>query len=229
VIINIDLLREHLPRTYRTITRDLDLYRPSGDLDIDLNDARLGTYTRGELTGFAVAQKAQPAAPPPAPEPPKPAEPLPPQIDFAEVEAENKRDIQRRADEAAAKNRLQQLADEEGLEKTAANVEAIKQFLQQHLRGYLSAEGVNAAYQNLGPRGSNVLTFKKVQPPPAAPEAAPAGEVLEPWQLPLDADEHTMKRADVRALKDLLARRRAATGQQYIGRGARTNRLVSNF
>ncbi len=116
-------------------------------------------------------------------------------------------------DEAAAKNELQRLADEEGLEETTANVEAIKQFLKQHVRGYLSAEGVNAAYQNLGPRGSNVLTFKRVQPPPApTPEPVAPAEVLgtlrngEP-QLPLHIVPN--KHNTTAQLKDWLARTNA--------------------
>src|SRR5258707_7103469 len=73
-----DALKDSMPRTYRTVVHHLDLYQPIGELDIDLNDARLGSYTCGELIGFAAAQKAkqpEPVAPPPAPEPPKPAEP----------------------------------------------------------------------------------------------------------------------------------------------------------
>jgi hypothetical protein len=213
MIINIDILREHLPRTYRTITRDLDMYRPHGEVDIDLNDARLGSYTRGELMGFAAAQKAQPPAPPPPPpaapaETPKPAEPLPPQIDFEETMRENERDLKARADEAAAKARADQYVDEQGLEPSQHNLDVITAWIRKNVKGYFSAAGIDAAIRALGPEGDNVLRWI---PKTAAP-TEPAGEVLADWQLPINADEFTMRRADVRALKDLLARRRAAVG-----------------
>jgi hypothetical protein len=211
MIVNMDLLRKNLPRTYRTVCRDLDLFLPSDELDIDLNDARLGSYTRGELTGWSLAQKKaqQPeiVEPPKAMEPPKPAEPLPPQIDFKELLKEEAADLQRAADTAGAKNRLQQLADEEGLEESDANVAAIKQFLQQHARGYLSEEGVNAAYANLGPRGQNILTFR-VQAAALSPAPEPV-EVLGTLkdgskQLPLDTVPN--KHHTTAQLKDYLAR-----------------------
>jgi pyruvate/2-oxoglutarate dehydrogenase complex dihydrolipoamide acyltransferase (E2) component len=223
-IIDMDALSRSAPRTHRTVVKELNLRETSGEVDIDLH--KLPQYTRGEVFGWLAAYHAnthkaakqpEPAAAPPPP-PPAPTEP---QINMADLEAENQRDMKARADEAAAKARLQQLADQEGLEESTANVEAIRQFLRQHLRGYLSAEGVNAAFANLGPRGSNVLTFKKVQPPLAPTPTEPV-ERLEPWQLRIDATEAEMKKADVKALKDLLARRRAKSNQQYIRRGFST-------
>ncbi len=107
--------------------------------------------------------------------------------------------------------------------EAAIAADLIKNFVETSAaRGYWSYEVIEVAIQVLG----NKLSWRKVEP---APPPEPAGEVLEPWQLRIDATEADMKKADVKALKDLLARRRAATGQQYIGRGARTNRFVSNF
>jgi hypothetical protein len=84
---------------------------------------------------------------------------------------------------------------------------------------------VDAAISNLRDR----LTWRKIETTSAPPPTAPTGEVLADWQLPLDADERMMKKASTKALLDLNKRRRAATGQQQIGLGARVNRVSVNF
>jgi hypothetical protein len=202
----------------------------SGWCKIDIGALKIGPEARFRLAqasfdheaAIAAAKRAASALPPPT-------APTEPQINFTEVEVEQQRDIQSRADEAAARNRLNEYADA-GLENSQHNFDAIAGWIRGNVKGYWSATGVNLAIQWLGPGkgGSNILHWKP-KAAPATPPAAEPTEHLEPWQLRIDATEAEMKKADVKALKDLLARRRAATGQQYIGRGARINRLVSNF
>lgn len=224
--IDMDALRESSLRLHRTITRHTGC-ATSGVVDVDSN--RLPEFTRGELTGWLngqkVAQSSASSAPavqpePPAPvqqpvEPPKVAEPLPPQID---IEKEFQADLKRAVDQKQGLDRLQQYVVEQGLAEDPANAAAIQQWLDENVKGYWSAQGVDLAIQWLGPRSKNVLKWAPKAAPPPPPPAAPT-EILEPWQLPLDADEAMMKRASVRALKDLIERRRAASNQKYIRKG----------
>jgi hypothetical protein len=203
--------------------------KTSGWCEIDIGGLKVGPEARFRLAQASLDHEAAiAAARRVAAAPPPPPAPTESQINFAAVQAEQQRDIQARADEAAARNRLNEYADA-GLENSQHNFEAIAGWIRGNVKGYWSATGVDLAIQWLGPGkgGSNILHWKpKAAPPPPAAEPT---EHLEPWQLRIDATEAEMKKADVKALKDLLARRRAATGQQYIGSGARTNRLVSNF
>jgi hypothetical protein len=204
MIVNMDLLRKNLPRTYRTVCRDLDLFLPSEEIDIDLNDRRLASFSRGELTAFYATQKQktqQPAPPPPVVEPPKPAPELPEQISMADLEAENQRDIQARADTAAAVNRLNEYAAV-GLEDTPENVQLIKDFVNNSAVKYWSSEIVDVAIKALG----NTLSWRKEAPPAPTPVVEPV-EVLgnlpngEP-RLPLDIDNSTLRRASREQARD---------------------------
>jgi hypothetical protein len=206
--VNMDTLRESHPRLYRTVVKyHFNLRETSGEQEID--ESRLSEFTRGELLDWRSAQPALQSA-----------EPLPPQID---LDAEFKADLQRAADEARGLARLEQYCVEQGLERTPANAKAVQDFIDSSpVKGYWSREIVDAAIQNLGPKGSNVLTWtpQALQPPPA-PTPAPVVEYLpngEP-RLPLDIDERSMKSSSVPQLKDLVERRRAATNQRYIRRG----------
>jgi hypothetical protein len=78
-----------------------------------------------------------------------------PQIALEEVERENRAQI----DQEATKAKLIELRDKFNLLPSAANHNLIKAFLDKHIRGYWSAQGVQAAFDNLGPKGANVLTF----------------------------------------------------------------------
>jgi hypothetical protein len=133
---------------------------------------------------------------------------------------ERRRVEQQARDEDAFEVRLREY-ERAGLEPTSENAGKIVAFIKDHpqLKGYYSAQAADVAVAWLGPKGSNVLTWKaKTAPaPPPAPEPT---EVLQDWQLPLDADERKMKNASVPALQDLLKRRRAATNQQYVRRGS---------
>jgi hypothetical protein len=204
MVIDMDALQKHSPRTYRTAICYLDLGQTSGKQDVDLDS--LPQITRGEIMEFLgrlSAQKAKHMPPEPTP-----------LIDLDEVLREQEADMKRAADQAHAINRLNEYAAA-GLEDTEANANLIKEFVNNSaVHGYWSREIVDAAIANLGPRGSNQLTWKPKAAPAPPPPPEPT-EVLADWQLPLDANEKQMKNASVKALQDLIARRRAATGQQY--------------
>jgi hypothetical protein len=173
---------------------------------VDISSLRISSAEKFELSKWSLLQSATTASE------------LPEQIDVAALEADQKSDIKRRADRAAAVNRLQQYVVEQGLEETTENAERVKEWLQQNLKGYWSSLGVDACLQNLGPKGKNTLTWKKTTvapppPPPAEPAeilvTLPNGEL----QLALNTPDWQLKQASVVQLKDLNARRRvAATG-----------------
>src|SRR6266581_4043823 len=169
--VDMGALRESHPRLFRTVTKDLDLHETSGQVDIDLH--KLSQFTRGEVFGWLTqyefnAKAAKRAAtPPPAPaEPPKPVEPAEPQITMAEIEAEQRADLKARADEAAAVARADQYVNEQGLEPSDHNANAIKTWIGHNWKGYFSSAGMDVAIANLGPRGTNVLRWipKTVEP-----------------------------------------------------------------
>jgi hypothetical protein len=112
------------------------------------------------------------------------------------------------ADQAAGLARLQQYADEQGLRDSQENANAVGAWLAENGKT-ISPANIDAAVAALAPN----LQWNPPAPPPEPTE------VLEDWQLPIDADEYLMKRAPVKALQDLIARRRKATNQQYIRRG----------
>jgi hypothetical protein len=133
------------------------------------------------------------------------------------IDADEHRRIEKAAaDEDAGLRRLQQYADQ-GLAETPENARAVRDWLEKNLKGYWSVAGVDAAIQNLGPRGTNTLRWKPKQPPVQTPPAQPTVRVLSngETELPIDATEQQMRRASVLSLKDLAARRRE--GQTRIG------------
>jgi len=134
--------------------------------------------------------------------PEEPAE----QIDMGALLKEEQLNMKRAADETAAKQRIKEYA-EVGLEDTQANAKFIQDFVNNSaVKGWWSREIVDAAIANLGPKGTNQLTWKpKTAPAPPPPPPEPT-EVLADWQLPLDADEAQLKKSDPKALKDYLSR-----------------------
>jgi hypothetical protein len=108
-------------------------------------------------------------------------------------------------------------------ENRVAIAEFIKQATKNDLfpEGYFSPQAIDAAIANLGPRGTNKLKWGAPPPPPAPPvlPVPPPPEVRmlangEP-ELPLDADERTMRRASKEQLRDLSKRRREGRQDPY--------------
>jgi len=139
-----------------------------------------------------------------------------------EVTAREEAELKRITDEFRGIARLQQYCNEQGLEETPENLAAVQAFIDASpVKGYWSQEVVDAAIQNLGPKGKNVLLWdsKTIEPPPA-PEPT---EILKPLpngepRLPLDVDAVTLRRASVVQLKDWKVRKRVAEGSQYLRR-----------
>src|SRR5439155_13852832 len=143
------------------------------------------------LITFAKAQKDMPV----------PVEPLPSEQEL----------LQKAADQVAGFTRLQQYANmDEGLEPVPENASLVDLWISENKKGYFSAANVDLAVQAL----RDILTWKQAAPPETEPK-----EVLQDWQLPLDATEAQMKKADVRALKDLISSRSVATNQVYVRKG----------
>ncbi len=121
-----------------------------------------------------------------------------------------------------------------GLEDTKNNAELIRDFVNNSaVKGYWSPELVDVAVANLGPKGSNRLTWKTKEPPAPEPPPEPA-EVIGTLpngekQLSIDADERTMKAASVKQLLDLNHRRRQASGQMILGKNGQANRVGTNL
>jgi len=203
--INFDKLKEKSPRTARTIARDLDLYKPSGEIEIELNDARLGFFTRGELTAFSAAQEAQRvpdiAAPKPAP-PPAPVEKKKPEEDDSELR-------ERAVDEAEGLLRVEHYV-KLGLIDTPENGKLLLDFVNSTARGRWSASVVDKAIQSLG----NKLTWKPkvvetppAPPAPATPQPAPV-EVLPNGEPRLPLGTAPTHKHSVAQLRDLDQRTR---------------------
>jgi hypothetical protein len=208
--INMDALASYAPRLHRVVIKHTGV-PATGEQEVDL--MTLPQFTRGELLGWLTEsdfakRKYKPATDIAAaavnpPEPP---------IDFEQTLREDAADIQRRVDEAAGRNRLEQYAREQGLENTQQNATAIRQWLDENVKGYLSEKGVDLAIQWLGPRAKNVLTWRKPEAPPSAPAPEPATEVLEPLpsgERRLALDETPTKKHSTAQLKDWLARTNA--------------------
>ena len=147
-------------------------------------------------------------------------------IDLEAIEQEEQADLQRRADEAAATRRLDQYAAEQGLENTEANFALIKKFVAANTKTtYWSEQVVDLAIQSL----RDQLSWKPKEMAPSPSPEPEQQEVLESWQLPIDASERMMKASTTKALQDLIKRRRAATNQQIVRGRAGEQRHGSSF
>jgi hypothetical protein len=231
MLVNLDRVLATDPSLHRALTQVLGWVtgqKEVNPLNLMSDDRRrLNAFVRREQDEARRIQREASTQPAPPPEPEKavelPPPPPPPKQEedpiFKEAmdpgEAAARKKV---VDSEAAGHRLNEWAAA-GLEDTAENAELIKNFVETSpVRGYWSREIVEAAVANLGPRGTNQLTWREAEPPPPAPPESEPSEVLADWQLRIDASEAEMKRADVRALKDLIKRRRAATNQLYIRR-----------
>lgn len=193
-------LREHDTELYRRVGGFLGIDDDDGIHDVDVNALKQDTRAR-------VLQFLQP----------KQDEPEVFRINPNEVEARAKL-VKAEADEAAGVARLEQYVTEQGLLPVPENAEAVKAFLDEHLRGYWSAAGVDAAVANL----RTTLKWKPKTPPPIiAPDTSPTETVRllsngEP-ELQLNASEFQMRRASKAQLLDLDKRQREARGRDRNG------------
>jgi hypothetical protein len=123
------------------------------------------------------------------------------------VKSESKR-LQTERDKAEGLARLQQYANEQGLLETPENVALIQKWLDEKVKSYWSARGVDAAVANL----RATLKWKPKTPPPAVAPAPVQRETIrllgngEP-ELPINATEQQMKKASIIQLRDLSRRR----------------------
>jgi hypothetical protein len=129
-----------------------------------------------------------------------------------EAEANNKRE----ADRAAGMARLLEWSRTGNLEDTKPNSDHIANWLADNVKGYINVANIDAAISILGPRGTNVLTWRTASPVVQVVEK-PQVELLpngEP-RLPLDASPDQMRRASTNQLRDLSHRR--GEGRQRPG------------
>lgn len=202
--INMDLLKSQNDVLHRLISSHLNIGQAFGEVEIDLA-ADLPVDLTMRLLKWLERQ--------PKPAPPPTVVPQEPQIDFAELEKERNIDMQIRADEATARARLDWYVANERLEPSDTNLAIITNWLKQHAGGYFSATNIHHAVAAC----RSVLHFTPLPPAPPVPVKLKDGTT----QLPLDADERTMKRASTVQLYDLNARRREASKQQFRDNSAR--------
>lgn len=108
------------------------------------------------------------------------------------------------------------------------NIGIIGAYIDKNFQGFISRAALDNALYIL----KDQLSFRQpAAPPPPAPVAVPVIEDtrdpnLEDWQLDIDADEWTVRNADVKAVRDLVRRRevrdRAAASQD-------PNRVTGKF
>jgi hypothetical protein len=90
------------------------------------------------------------------------------------------------------------------------------------VHGYWSREIVDAAIANLGPKGTNKLTWRPKEapappPPPSKPEPVEVLGTLpngEP-KLPLDSSEAVLRKASLAQVKEWRIRKKSVDGVQY--------------
>ena len=213
--INFTKLEGAHPALCAIIRKETHFYK-YGFYLVDL-DLLTNTAVALDVKNFVERQQDSMPDLPPPPQPPAPE----PQIDFAELE----RDQRAQMDERAARAQLDQWVSEGNLEPCDFNLSLIRHYITTQAGDYFSADSVNAAVEALGPQGSNRLRWLALAPPQPAPPAPPVIVLTKlkdgTTQLPLDADERTMKRAGVAQLYDLNARRREASKQQFRDNSAR--------
>ncbi len=208
MLINLDKVKVSRPALFRNVAQQLGY---TGDPFLlvlgtrEIRDDEIDLEVRRLLKIWVSTESEKPAAP---------AEPSEPQIDMAEVLREEQADMKRAADQQQAVLRLKEWAVA-GLEDTQTNADLIKDFIEKSdVHGYLSREIVDAAVANLGPRGTNQLTWKPKEAPAPPPEPAEPAELLSTLpdgtkQLPLDVDNATLRRASKDQARDWLARTNA--------------------
>jgi hypothetical protein len=114
-------------------------------------------------------------------------------------------DMQHTIDQQQGTARLERYVNEQGLRDCQQNADAIVGWLQASNKN-LSLSNADAAIAAL----RSTLLWGPETPV----------EVLEDWQLPLDASEAVQKKASVKALQDLVARRRKNMSKYHRPRGS---------
>jgi len=197
--IHLTKLRQHDPALHGLVADKAG--RDSGICEVEPTDFEFNTMQR--LITFAKIQKDMPV----------------PAKNMSELEAEQKQDIQRRADKARAIQRVNDYVRDAGLVESDANGKLIREWIEN--TGGWTPELVDAAIVAL----NNQLEWRSTEPAPESEKP----EVLQPWQLPIDADKYQMKKASTKALLDLNQRRRKVTGQMILGKNAQANRHGTNL
>jgi hypothetical protein len=217
MLINIEILRQRNRPLYNLIVTRLG-FEPiridSDDFPGDIQD-KLHEWVHNQRprTVAPVEEPTSEAPASPAPEPVTPQSVAPEeQIDLA---AYQRAELQRATDEARGLARMEQYAVEQGLARSPENAAAIKEWLENNVKGYISAVGVDAAIQWLGPRGSNVLTWtpKSVVPPPV-PQPIKVLGTLPNGESQLALDQPIPTNASREQARDYLKRTRER--QPYV-------------
>jgi len=100
-----------------------------------------------------------------------------------------------------------------GLEDTRANSDFIRKWLDKNVRGYISAANIDVCIQCLGPKGTNVLTWRKPAPTPPAPEPTETPDTCKDSKAQLPLGTQPQRHQSIEQLRDLDRRERAARGR----------------
>lgn len=129
--------------------------------------------------------------------------------------ADATREAKIRNDNDAGLARLKEWGATGLLEDTPTNAAAIQQWLENNVRGYMSVAGVDAAIANLGPKGTNVLTWRKPAPPaPVVQEPVETLATLSDGTKQLKLGTVPTRSHTITQLRDLDQRERVARGKQ---------------
>ena len=186
--IHLTKLRQHDPALHGLVADKAG--RDSGICEVEPTDFEFNTMQR--LITFAKIQKDMPV----------------PAKNMSELEAEQKQDIQRRADKARAIQRVNDYVRDAGLVESDANGKLIREWIENV--GGWTPKLVDAAIVAL----NNQLEWR-TEPAPESEKP----EVLKPWQLPLDTPDWKLKQFSAAQLKDLVARRRKMGSKYHRPRG----------
>jgi hypothetical protein len=99
------------------------------------------------------------------------------------------------------------------LEDTRANAEHIKNWLETNTKGYSSVANIDAAISILGPKGTNLLTWRKPAPTPPAQEATETPDTCKDGKPQLPLGTQPQRHHSIEQLRDLDRRERAARGR----------------
>jgi hypothetical protein len=182
--LNLDLLKAFNQYLFSVVVNATG--HTSGTHDVDISTLPVSPEHQMKLAEFSMIPRIPP-----------------PQTDMAQLEQEERAAMEMAADEAAAKNRLNEYAAA-GLEGSDYNFNLIRDYVIGRASGYWSSESVDESIRSL-------KTTLKWKTKTAAPE--PAVEVLKPLpngesRLPLEIDNVTLRRSSKAQVQDWLSRQR---------------------